>query len=254
MPKYKIFLGYDPREDLTYKLAEYSILSRTSSDVEIVPLVREKIKCLKRPVEWRINENGVKQLWCPISDAPMSTEFAISRFSIPLIEKGETGWRLFADSDIICLTDIKKLFDLAEQRSAVMVVKHKHEPTEKYHDAGQLQSFYRRKNWSSVILWNLDHPSNQRLTEEELNTRPGRDLHAFHWLNEYEIGELPESWNYLVGVNEPADLRKQNILHYTNGQPGWPGWIPQETDYLFNEELEKYKKTHASRNTSIIDS
>ena len=257
MQKHNIFIGYDPRESLTYRVAEYSILSRTNPGlVDIIPLRLETTPMLTRPIEWRTNENGVDQMWCPISNAPMSTEFAVSRFAVPFLEQSRGGFKmdwakqemtkhngfaLFMDCDMVVLCDIRELFELADPKYAVQVVKHNHFPTEQYHDAGQLQTFYQRKNWSSIILWNLDHVGNKRLTLEALNTWPGRDLHAFKWLKDEEIGELPQEWNYLVGVNEPADLRKQKILHYTNGQPGWRDWVPQETDYIFNEEVAKYK-------------
>lgn len=240
-----IYIGFDKREALAWDVCEYSIMSRTNiNNIKIHSLRLTNTPMLTRPIQWITNGNGVKQMWCPISKAPMSTAFAVSRFAVPFLQP-DGGVALFMDSDIICLEDIQKLFDLFDPRYAVQVVKHKHEPTEQYHDAGQLQSFYKRKNWSSVILWNLDHPGNKRLTLKELNEWPGRDLHAFKWLLDEEIGELPQEWNYLVGVNEPADLREQKMVHYTNGQPGWRDWKPQPTDFIFNEEYEKFKYSFA---------
>lgn len=247
MKKLRIFIGWDEREAITYELAKYTILKHTSLPTRIIPLELGNGRLgriLTRPVEWRVNDIGTKQLWCPISNAPMSTEFAISRFSIPFLQ--DHGWALFMDCDMVCLDDIAKLFEHADNKYAIMVVKHKHEPTEKYHDAGQLQTLYARKNWSSVMLWNLDHPGHKNLTVEKLNTWPGRDLHAFKWLKDEEIGELSQEWNYLVEVNEPEDLRKQKMLHYTNGQPGWKDWMSKDTDYVFNEELARMFKERSS--------
>lgn len=238
-----IYMGYDSRETLAYEVARYTILSRANTETKIIPLELGSgrlQRILTRPVEWKVNENGVDQLWCPISDAPMTTEFAISRFAIPFLQ--ESGKALFIDCDMVCLDDITNLFNLMDEKYAVMVVKHNYQPTEKFHDAGLLQTFYSRKNWSSVVLWNLDHPSNENLTLEALNTWPGRDLHAFKWLKDEEIGELPQEWNYLVGINKAANLRDQKMLHYTDGQPGWSGWVPQETDVVFNEECAKMHK------------
>lgn len=236
-------MGYDSREELAYDVARYSILSRTNTETKIKPLELGKgrlQKILTRSIEKKLNDNNVEQLWCPISGAPMTTEFAISRFAIPFLQN--SGIALFIDCDMVCLDDITNLFNLMDKKYAVMVVKHNYQPTEKYHDAGLLQTFYQRKNWSSVVLWNLDHPSNKNLTLEALNNWPGRDLHAFKWLKDDEIGELPQEWNYLVGVNDPLNLRQQKMLHYTDGQPGWEGWIPKDTDYVFNEEAEALKK------------
>jgi hypothetical protein len=47
---------------------------------------------------------------------------------------------------------------------------------------GQVQTAYARKNWSSFILFNCDHPANRALTLEMVNTLPGRDLHRLCWL------------------------------------------------------------------------
>lgn len=236
-----IYMGYDFREYLAYEVAEYSI-HKNSSPVTIIPLTLDSVShILDRPIEHKINENGQEQLWCPISNAPMSTEFAISRFCVPFLQKD--GWALFMDSDMVCLDDINELFALADDKFAVMCVKHKHEPTEQYHDAGRLQTFYKRKNWSSVVLWNCGHEANKRFTLQDLNTLAGRDLHAFFWLNEGEIGELPQKWNFLVGVNE-GKLEDQSMLHYTNGCKFWGNdWIPAETDYIWDKYYEDYKKS-----------
>lgn len=236
-------MGYDGRERLAYEVARHSIMSRTGEKINIFPIERLTVKHLfNRPTETR-GENG--QLWDVISDAPMSTEFAIARFAVPLLTQG--GWALFIDPDVIVRTDIKELFDLADPEYAVMVVKHNHVPTEetKFHDAGMIQTTYPRKNWSSVILWNLDHPGNERLTLKELNEWPGRDLHAFKWLKDEEIGELAQEWNFLVGINK-GKLEDQKILHYTDGTPAWENWQPLETDYLWNRELRYYKQDQFS--------
>lgn len=224
-------MGYDAREKLAYDVARYSILSRTNSRVSIYPIERLTVKHLMdRPTR----KDG-EQLWDIISDAPMSTEFAIARFAIPHLT--HSGWVLFIDPDIICRTDIQELFNLVDDKYAVMCVKHNHIPSNdtKFHDAGMIQTTYPRKNWSSVILWNLDHPGNKNLTLDILNSWPGRDLHAFKWLKDEEIGELEQEWNFLVGVNN-GKLEDQKILHYTDGTPAWENWEPLPTDYIWNRE------------------
>src|SRR5205823_1871133 len=127
------------------------------------------------------------------SDAPMSTEFAISRFCVPFLQS--EGWAVFADCDILCWSDINELFALANDKYAVMVVQHKPLSDTGVKMDGQMQTIYNCKNWSSLVLWNCGHPANQRLNLEKLNTWPGRHLHAFKWLQNGEIGELPEYWN-----------------------------------------------------------
>ncbi len=185
---------------------------------------------LTRPIE---HKDG--KMWCPISEAPMSTEFAISRFCVPFLQ--HSGWALFADCDVLCWEDIGNLFTLANDRYAVMVVKQKIESgklkVEKMD--GQAQTYYNRKNWSSVILWNCGHPANKwSFTLEMLNTWPGRDLHAFRWLHNEEIGELPQHWNWLVNVT-PGEPQRRGIWHYTLGGPWFKNWIPAKHDQEWND-------------------
>jgi lipopolysaccharide biosynthesis glycosyltransferase len=174
-------------------------------------------------------------MWDPISEAPMSTEFAISRFCVPFLQK--SGWALFVDCDIICWSEISELFALADDKYAVMVVKQKQ--MEANHQATkmdqQLQTFYARKNWSSVMLWNCGHPANKRLTQGALNSLPGRDLHAFCWLRDNEIGELPQEWNWLIGVT-PGETQKRGIWHYTLGGPWFKDWAWTAHDDAWKKE------------------
>jgi hypothetical protein len=135
----------------------------------------------------------------------------------------EKQWVLFCDfADQLFLGDPAELFALADERYAIQVVKHEHVPTEQTKMDDQIQTAYARKNWSSVVLWNVDHPANTRLTLEMVNTLPGRDLHRFCWLEDHEIGELPPEWNYLVDVSPMTT--KPKLLHYTRGIPAMEGY------------------------------
>lgn len=236
--KFRIYLGFDSRERAAYDVARASILRRTSlpKRTQVFPIELENMQrlgLLTRPVERRDGK-----LWCPISLAPMATEFAISRFAVPFLAKD--GWTLFADSDVLCLADIGELFALADDRYAVMVVKHHHAPVETIKMDGQIQTIYPRKNWSSVVLWNCSHPANQNLTLEALNTWPGRDLHAFKWLKDEEIGELPRRWNWLVGVTENAgDEPGGKLLHYTLGGPWFKDWKSAPLDEVWLAEAKE---------------
>lgn len=122
--------------------------------------------------------------------------------------------------------DIMELFALADPHYAVQVVKHDHRPTELRKMDGQVQTAYPCKNWSSVMLWNVEHPANRRLTLDFINSAPGRMLHSFCWLDEEEIGELPAEWNHLVGVNPPNPDAK--IAHFTLGTPDMLGYEESE--------------------------
>lgn len=229
-----IYMGYDPREDLAYQVAEHSIRVRTG-EVMIKPLVHHKLSMLKRPIEMKEGK-----FWCPISQAPMATLFAISRFCVPFLKR--EGFALFMDCDVILRTDVDELFQLADPSYAVQVVKHNHHSGQDTKMDGQVQSYYNRKNWSSVILWNCEHPAHNRLTEEALNTWPGRDLHAFKWLQDDEIGELPRQWNWLVGVTmgDPGDAK---LLHYTLGGPWFRDWKGGDADSLWILEKTRMDKS-----------
>lgn len=237
-PKRKIMIGCDRRELIAYDVARGSILHRVPypKRIHIRPIELEHMKMLTRPIE-RCPDGT---LFCPISKAPMSTEFAISRFCVPFLEK--KGLVLFLDSDVVVLDDINKLFECFDGKSAVQVVKRAQESGPDTKKVGSAQTYYARKNWSSVVLWNLDHPSHKNLTEEKLNTLPGRDLHAFCWLKDEEIGSLPEEWNHLVNID--AAIPNPKILHYTLGGPWIKGWTTQPLDSIWIEEAKRVFSKH----------
>lgn len=212
-----IFLGFDPREESAFQVAAKSIKARSSVPVDIIPLKLGDLgNILTRPIEVK---DG--RLWCPISQAPMATEFAISRFCVPFLVKD--GWAVFMDCDVMARADIAELMDLADPKYAVMVVKHGHVPDVATKMQGCQNQQYNRKGWSSVTLWNCEHKSNKRLTLAHLNSWPGRDLHAFRWLEDCEIGELPPEWNVLV--DQGTDPEGSKILHFTLGGPWFDGWV-----------------------------
>jgi len=167
-----------------------------------------------------------------ISDAPMATEFAISRFLTPLL--AQKGWALFADSDIVVTGDVyDDLYQRRDESKAVMVVKHQQVVVEDFKMDGQVQTMYRRKNWSSVMLFNCDHPANRTLTLGVINSVPGRDLHAFCWLPDELIGELPAGWNWLVGVQPKP--RCVSLAHFTLGGPWFDTWKGAQHDDIWTE-------------------
>ena len=226
----RVFIGYDASEEKAFKVAKASLLRHASIPVEVIPLHLDTLSSaglLRRPVDARGGE-----LYDFHSNAYQSTEFAISRFLVPLL--AQSGLALFCDCDVVFLDDVKKVFDLADPLSAVQVVKHQYVPKETNKMAGKTQSLYPYKNWSSVMLINADHRGNKRLSLDALNHRPGRDLHAFFWLSDSEIGELPAGWNWLVDEEPKPD--PLFLAHYTNGGPWLPDWISRESDDLWLRE------------------
>lgn len=216
-----VFLGFDSRETAEFAVARAS-LRRHGFGGEVFGLVLPALQdagLYTRPTEIR---DG--RLFDVISEHPMATEFAISRFLVPfLMDYG--GWALFADSDVLFRANVAELFLAADPAKAIYCVKHRHEPPEGLKMDGQVQTRYRRKNWSSVMLINCRHPANALLTPELVNAVPGRDLHAFSWLSDDLIGELDPAWNFLVGHSDPAIEPK--LVHFTDGSPAMAGYEEQ---------------------------
>jgi lipopolysaccharide biosynthesis glycosyltransferase len=147
----------------------------------------------------------------------MSTGHAIARFFVPMYCNYE-GWALFTDGDVLFRDDVEHLMQYADPKYAVCVVKHPPMPEQAIKKDGHIQTMYARKNWSSVMLFHCAHPANQTLWTTALNQWPGRDLHAFKWLQDEQIGELPAGWNYLVGVTDPVPPHV-SLAHFTLGTP-----------------------------------
>lgn len=215
----RVFVGFDARERLAWDVCAASLIMSASTPVGIEPIGRTNLSAHGLYTRTQSDRNGIA--WDDISNAPCSTDFSIARFFVPVIA-GRTGWALYCDGDFMWRQDVAELFALADHRYAVMVVPHKHAPAETTKMDGQIQTVYPRKNWSSLILWNLAHAGTQRLNHYTLNTRPGRDLHAFCWLRDEEIGYLPERWNWLCGSSDPSI--EAAAVHFTRGTPDMPGW------------------------------
>jgi lipopolysaccharide biosynthesis glycosyltransferase len=214
-----VWIGADRREVDAFAVAYRSLCQQEGRHPSVMPLRLGSLRdqgLYVRPTEVR---DG--QMWDVVSDAPMSTEFAISRFFVPLISSG-FDWAVFMDCDVLLRAPIRELLALADERYAMQVVKHDHQPTETVKMDGQAQTSYPRKNWSSVMLWNLRHPVNALLTLQNLNSWTGRDLHRFRWLPDQLIGALPAEWNHLVGVDPPR--RDAKLVHFTLGTPSMEGY------------------------------
>ena len=224
MDPFPVYIGYDSREPVEFDVARKSLIRHSSVPLHVVALNRDKLSwppgegIFDRPWVWSEDRQRVD-----VQDGkPFSTEFSFTRFCVPILQQYQ-GWSLFHDSDFVWRADIAELLKLRDDKFAVMVVKHHHNPTETVKMDGCVQTSYHRKNWSSFVLWNCSHPSNQKLTRYQVNHNAGSWLHAFSWLEDGEIGELPLEWNFLVGVNDPEQCRPK-VFHYTKGTPEMPGY------------------------------
>lgn len=108
-------------------------------------------------------------------------------------------------------------------------VQHDYTPKDTVKMDGKPQSAYPRKNWSSLMLFNCDHPSVKTLTPEVVNTQTGAYLHRMQWAKDEDIGSLPVTWNWLEGWNEKPAQGTPNVVHFTRGGPWFSEW--QNVDY-----------------------
>lgn len=212
----KAYIGFDPREQAAVDVAVKTL--RNVSGIEAELLCADKLR--DAGLLSRISDHRGGQSYDLVSNAPKSTEFAISRFLTPLL--AQSGMALFTDADMVFLRDPHEMLAEIEPGKAVYVVKHDYAPAGLWKMDSQVQTVYPRKNWSSVMLFDASHPANRRLSLHDINTRPGRDLHRFYWLADSEIGELDPAWNWLVDEQpRPANLA---IAHMTLGGPCLPAW------------------------------
>lgn len=213
----RVFIGYDPREAITYSVLAHSIQRHASQPVSITPLALNQLGGIfnrkKNPLQ--------------------STDFSFSRFLAPYLS-GFDGWSIFMDCDMIVMDDIVNLIALADEKYAVQVVKHEHIPKEEKKFLGAPQSKYQKKNWSSVMLFN--NKKCKALTPEYVNSATGLELHQFKWLeSETLIGEIPHRWNHLVAYDKPNN--DVSLVHFTVGGP----YFSEYKDCEYAKEWHKEK-------------
>lgn len=225
-----IWIGYDPREAAAFAVARYSARRFMTQPIPARGIVLDDLRekglytreMTTRNIFNEAAEKWSKVLWDKISDAPCATEFSISRFLTPHL--AGRGWALFMDCDMLVRANLTRLFEEAERQpdKALLCVQHAHAPVQTTKMDGQIQTVYPRKNWSSFMMFNCDHPANQALTVEAVNSLPGRDLHRFCWLEDGLIGDLDGCWNFLVGHSDPEI--EPNVVHFTDGIPLMEGY------------------------------
>jgi len=221
-----VYIGYDPKEDTAYEVLKNTIQRISGKNCpRIVPLKKNILEHIG--MYTRTSQIIHGQPYDIIDGKPFSTEFSFSRFLVPALQLYE-GKALFMDSDMYIRADINELFELCDMDYyAIWCVKHKYEPEKSLKMDGKVQEPYRRKNWSSLMMFNCSHADNKKLTPEVINTQTGRWLHGFQWLpdKEADIGTIPEEWNWLDG-HSPTDLEAKNV-HFTTGGPWFKDWKPR---------------------------
>lgn len=208
-----IFIGWDSREEEAYEVCVKSLIHHTSRELNIQPIVRSVLM-----------DTGEYFREQPEAG---SVEFTYTRFLTPYLSDYK-GWSLFIDCDFLFTKDVAELFDMADDKYALMCVKHDYVPRNAAKMDGQKQVLYPRKNWSSCVLWNCGHPDNRIVDPVVASTETGAYLHRFQFLTDDLIGELPLEWNWLEGEYDKPETPPAAI-HFTNGGPWFDNW--QDVDY-----------------------
>ncbi len=239
-----VYIGYDQKEHDAYQVCYDSIVRRCSTPVKVMPLVENYLRqggLYNR--KWFRDADGQRR--DTLDKKPFSTDFAFSRFLVPVLSLYQ-GWSLFCDCDFLFTADIDALFKLANPKYAVMCVKHEHVPSEAEKMDGQQQTLYRRKNWSSLTLWQCGHPANQHISIDCVNRMPGQWLHAFEWLKDEQIGALPKEWNHLVGYDVSRETPPCGI-HFTSGIPTMDGHEDDDYADLWRAERDSKRLLNGVR-------
>jgi hypothetical protein len=211
---FRVYVGWDQREPIAYDVAKFSLERRASVPVEVVPIKLEELRA--------------KGLYSRTADPLASTEFTYSRFLTPVLA-GYRGWALFCDCDFLWLGDVAGLLPYTKSSKALFCVQHDYKPKETTKMDGAVQTSYPRKNWSSLMLLNCDHPAVRTLTPEVVNAQTGAYLHRMQWVADEDIGALPVEWNWLEGWNEKSESGSPKAVHFTRGGPWFAEW--QNVDY-----------------------
>ena len=219
-----VYVGYDPKESISWHVFVQSIMETSSSPLSIHPIYLK----------------NYKEIFNRVSDPKQSNEFSFSRFLVPYLQNYQ-GTAIFMDCDMLMRTDINELYKIGRMHpeKAVHVVQHDYEPKEKIKYLGQAQHAYPRKNWSSAVVWNCGHKANKNVTPDFVNNGTGAELHRFSWLKDEEIGSLDVGWNWLVGeyVNPDQKINVKNV-HWTVGGP----YFNEYRDVEFSEEWREMEK------------
>lgn len=238
MEPFRVYIGWDQRDISAFEVCVNSLKEHSSVPVEIFPLKEWELR--QRGMYWRAySVDGKGQMWDERDGKPFSTNFSFTRFCVPLIEREENrrGWCLFCDADMMWRRDIASLLELRSDNLSVMCVKHDYRPEEGTKMDGVIQTRYKRKNWSSLMLMNSARKTD--ISPYRVNNASGSELHQLTWVQDDEIGALPETWNWLEGWSDPN--LQPDLVHFTRGTPDMIG------ECMYSDEWWSYldKKTRS---------
>src|SRR5215207_1882203 len=102
---YQIFVGFDSREVPAYQVCVQSLRERGGGVLAVEPVLEPHLRALG--LYRRQHERRDGRLWDTVSAAPMSTEFALTRFLVPSLCRAD--WAVFCDCDFLWRSDVREL-------------------------------------------------------------------------------------------------------------------------------------------------
>ena len=200
----KIYIGFDVSKPECFDVCKFSIQKRTN--------------------EISINKIGnsilSNDIWYRKRNDLETTDFSICRFLVPYLSNYD-GISVFMDDDFLWQCDVKELMNYYGDTKSVMVCKHDYVPKHTKKWSNNKQTIYRRKNWSSLMMFNNAHQDCKKLTSEYVNSIHPLSLHQFEWTSSY--GSIPLEYNHLVG--EYDNIENAKALHYTNGYDNYQNFV-----------------------------
>ena len=130
---FRVFIGYDERQAVSYTALQHSILETASQPVSVTPLILNTLPITRRGL----------------------TPFTFSRFLVPWLCNYE-GHALFLDADMFLVSDICEMTQYFNDDHAISVVR----------SIAQFEQ-------SSVMLFNNAHPKNKILTPDFIQNTAG---------------------------------------------------------------------------------
>jgi hypothetical protein len=251
---YHIFIGYDEREHEPFLVAKHSLLKHAKVPVKVHQLHHRKLReagLFTR--EWTTTVSG--QYVDNVDGLPFSTQFSHTRFLVPelwrnISDTDKNSLVMFVDCDFVWLNDIGEMFKGVENQKILNggkfplhCTQHDYKPKTEVKMDNVVQTNYNMKLWSAMTVFDMDHPDNQKLTPELVNTKPGRWLHNFCWLsNVHAIGNIKPSWHFIPNHSESVS-EEINAIHYTEGGPWFEKYRNTRYSQVWWKEYNDYLKS-----------
>ena len=234
-----VFIGHDSAYPTVSEVCAFSMKTRSSIDFELNFLRLQEL-------------SSTGQYWRE-ADPLASTEFTYLRYLVPFL-CDYSGLALYCDNDFLWQDGVHHLLAERAGESALCCVQHDHRPVETVKMDGKLQTVFPRKNWSSLMLFDCRHPAHKALTPHIVSTAPAAYLHQLQWLEDEQIGNLSNRWNWLEGwYSDQPDVRL-GAIHFTRGGP----WLESEQQFgfadLWRNEHRRWSDATETRSQAGVES